>query len=72
MVRAHQQLVKFVGELIAEGAGAGEVRGDVPTAELAQYCLHALTAANSQTTGAAVRRLVAITLDGLRPAARQT
>jgi AcrR family transcriptional regulator len=68
VVRARQRLVKFVGELIAEGVGAGEVRGDVPTAELAQYCLHALTAATAHTTGAAVRRLVAVTIDGLRPA----
>jgi AcrR family transcriptional regulator len=67
VLQARQQLVTFIGELLAEGVGAGEVRGDVATAELAQYCLHALAAANTHTTGAAVRRLVAITLDGLRP-----
>jgi hypothetical protein len=35
--------------------------------ELASYCLHALTAARALPSDAAVKRLVAITLDGLRP-----
>jgi hypothetical protein len=35
--------------------------------ELARYCLSALTSASSVPSAAAVRRLVAITLSGLRP-----
>ena len=49
-------------------AGAGEVRDDIDPGELASYCLHALTAANSLSSEAAARRLVTVTLDGLRPA----
>ncbi|TIU24058.1 MAG: TetR/AcrR family transcriptional regulator, partial [Mesorhizobium sp.] len=50
----------------AEGAAMGDLRNDVAPDELATYCLHALTAANSLTSKAAVRRLVAVTLAGLR------
>jgi hypothetical protein len=35
--------------------------------ELVSYCLHALTSASSLPSAAAVRRLVAVTLSGLRP-----
>jgi hypothetical protein len=42
------------------------VRDDVPPAELASYCLHALQAASSLSSEAAVRRLVTVTLAGLR------
>ena len=35
--------------------------------ELAGYCLHALTAAGSLPSEAAVRRLLAVTMSGLRP-----
>ena len=52
--------------LIVDGARAGELRDDVAPAELAAYCLHALTAAGSLRTQAAVRRLVSVTLAGLR------
>ncbi|MFF1497753.1 hypothetical protein [Streptomyces sp. NPDC058304] len=52
---------------LAEAAEAGDLRSDVPPAELAQYCLHALTAAAALTSQTAVARLVAVTLDGLRP-----
>jgi AcrR family transcriptional regulator len=67
VARAQQQLTNFVRELLTEGAEAGEVRADVPPEELAGYCLHALTAASSLPSKAAVRRLVTVTLDGLRP-----
>jgi hypothetical protein len=43
------------------------VRNDVPPDELAAYCLHALNAARSLPSKAAVRRLVTVTLAGLRP-----
>ena len=35
--------------------------------ELASYCLHALAAASSLPSAAAIRRLVTVTLAGLRP-----
>lgn len=66
---AHRQLTALIRELIADAARAGHVRTDVPAAELAGYCLHALAAAGVLGSEAAVRRLVAVTVSGLRPAA---
>jgi AcrR family transcriptional regulator len=65
--RAQQQLHGMVRDLLADAAEAGGLRGDVAPDELASYCLHALTAAGSLPSKAAVRRLVAVTLAGLRP-----
>jgi AcrR family transcriptional regulator len=66
-VAAAQQRVRdMLTEVIAGGAAAGELRDDVSPHELALYCLHALSAAGSLPSKAAVRRLVAVTLDGLR------
>lgn len=42
------------------------VRDDVAPGELAGYCMHALTAAGRLPSKAAVRRLVTVTLAGLR------
>jgi AcrR family transcriptional regulator len=67
LARAQQQLHDFLRDLLTEGAEAGDVRRDVAPDELASYCLHALTAASSLPSEAAVRRLVAVTLAGLRP-----
>lgn len=67
VARAQQQLTDLVRELVAEGAANGELRDDVAPAELASYCLHSLTAASSLSSKAAVRRLVQVTLAGLRP-----
>jgi hypothetical protein len=64
---AQQHLQGFVRDLLAEGAKTGDVRGDVAPDELAGYCLHALTAAGGLPSKAAVRRLVTVTLAGLRP-----
>ncbi|WP_418960221.1 hypothetical protein [Streptomyces tritici] len=55
--------------LVAEGAESGAARADVPAGELAAYCLHSLGAAAGLPSKAAVRRLVAVTAAGLRPAA---
>jgi AcrR family transcriptional regulator len=65
--RAQQQLREFIRDLLAEGAETGDLRDDVAPDELASYCLHALTAASSLPSKAAVRRLVTVTLAGLRP-----
>lgn len=66
VTRARQQLQAFIRDLLLEGARAGEFRDDVAADELAGYTLHALSAASSLTSKAAVRRLVKVTLDGLR------
>jgi AcrR family transcriptional regulator len=63
---AQAQLRKMVRELVAEGAKSGDLRDDVPPDELASYCLHALAAAPDLPSKAAVRRLVTVTLAGLR------
>jgi hypothetical protein len=57
----------MIKDLLIEAAKAGEVRDNVAPEELASYCLHALTAASSLPSKAAVRRLVTVTLAGLRP-----
>ena len=67
VARAHDELSAMVRDLIAEAAHTGDVRDDVSPAELASYCIHALSAASSLTSKAAVRRLVGLTLDALRP-----
>ncbi|MGX1886312.1 TetR/AcrR family transcriptional regulator [Streptomyces sp. NPDC055287] len=67
VTHAERHLHGMLQHLLAEAAEAGDLRGDVPPAELAQYCLHALTAAAALTSQTAVARLVAVTLDGLRP-----
>jgi AcrR family transcriptional regulator len=69
VARAQQHLSDIVRDLLSEAVKTGEVRGDVAPAELASYCLHALTAASSMASKAAVRRLVMVTLAGLRPLA---
>jgi AcrR family transcriptional regulator len=67
VARAQDHLRHFVRDLLSEAADTGAVRNDVLPDELANYCLHALTAAGTLPSKAAVRRLVAVTLAGLRP-----
>ncbi|HEX5881171.1 MAG TPA: TetR/AcrR family transcriptional regulator, partial [Actinomycetota bacterium] len=67
VARAHQQLSDFIRDLLTQGAASGDVRDDVTPEELAIYCLHAITAAASLPTKAAVRRLVSVILAGLQP-----
>jgi AcrR family transcriptional regulator len=67
VARAQQQLTAFIRELLTEGVEAGDVRDDVGPDELTSYCLHALAAARSLPSKAAVRRLVSVVLAGLRP-----
>nr|WP_220139535.1 TetR/AcrR family transcriptional regulator [Nocardia sp. GTS18] len=63
---AQAHLHQLVRELLVEGVDAGVVRGDVPADELARYCLSALSAASSLRSKAAVRRLITVTMSGLR------
>jgi AcrR family transcriptional regulator len=64
---AHQHLHRLVAEMLADGAKSGALRDDVAPGELATYCLHAATAATTLTSKAAVKRLIDVTLSGLRP-----
>ncbi|MEU0350904.1 TetR/AcrR family transcriptional regulator [Streptomyces sp. NPDC006237] len=65
VIRAQQQLHDLIRDLLTEVAQTGELRDDVAPDELASYCLHALTAASSLPSEAAVHRLVKVTLAGL-------
>ncbi len=66
VVRAQEQLSNFIRDMLTQGAEAGDIRNDIAPAELASYCLHALTGASSLPSKAAVLRLVKVTLAGLR------
>jgi len=66
---AQRQLLDFIRDLLAQGAENGDIRDDVAPDELAGYCIHALAAASTLPSRAAVRRLVAVTLSGLDPRA---
>jgi AcrR family transcriptional regulator len=66
MVQAQRHLWEFIRDLLVECADAGKLRDDVAPDELATYCLHALTAASSLPSKPAVRRLVAVTMAGLK------
>jgi AcrR family transcriptional regulator len=66
VTRAQHQLHELIRDLVAECARTGELRDDIPPSELATYCLYALTSASSLPSKAAVRRLVAVTLSGMR------
>jgi AcrR family transcriptional regulator len=67
VARAHHQLHHMIRDLLTESAKDGDIRTDTAPDELATYCLHALSAANSLPSKDAVHRLVTITLAGLRP-----
>jgi DNA-binding transcriptional ArsR family regulator/DNA-binding transcriptional regulator YbjK len=66
VAKAQQHLSDLVRDLLSTVAKTGTIRNDIPPDELTNYCLHALTAANSLSSKAAVRRLVVVTLAGLR------
>jgi AcrR family transcriptional regulator len=65
--RAQRQVRHMIRDLLTEAAERGDLRDDVAPDELTSYCLHALTAARSLPSKAAVRRLVTVILAGLRP-----
>ena len=67
VAQARRHLTAFVAGLLRDAADAGQVRTDVDPDELATYCLHALNAASSLSSKAAVHRLVTLTMAGLRP-----
>ncbi|MFN2608771.1 MAG: TetR/AcrR family transcriptional regulator [Acidimicrobiales bacterium] len=65
VARGEHHLHAMVSDLLGAAAADGAIRTDVPPRELASYCLHALAAAATLPSRAAVRRLVAVTLAGL-------
>ena len=65
--RAEHQLRHLIQGLLADSVASGTVRDDIPPAELAEFCLHALAASSGVASKAAARRLVAVTLCGLQP-----
>lgn len=67
VARAQHHVHEMIRGLLTEAAETGDVRDDVTSDELASYCLHALGGASSQRSKAAVRRLVTVTMAGLRP-----
>jgi AcrR family transcriptional regulator len=64
---AEKQLRRLIRDLLTDAAATGDIRDDTTPDELVTYCLHALNAAGTLPSKAAVRRLVTITLAGLRP-----
>ena len=66
VARAEHLLHQLIRALVAEAADAGDVRADVSPDELAGFCLHALTAAGGVPSKAGARRLVTVTLAGIR------
>jgi len=69
VARAQHQLRDMIRDLLVEVAETGALRVDVAPDELASYCLHALGAAGSLPSKAAVHRLVTVTLAGLQTGA---
>ena len=67
VAKGQQQLRGIIRDLLTEAAGAGALRDDIAPDELASYCLHAVTAARSLSSQAAVRRLVSVIMAGLHP-----
>ena len=67
VARAEEHLRSMVRDLLLDAAASGDVRSDVSAGELATYCLHAISGASQLRSKPAVRRLVDVTLAGLRP-----
>jgi AcrR family transcriptional regulator len=65
--QAQQHVHDLIKDLLTEVAATGGLRDDVAPDELASYCVYSLSAASSLPSEAAVRRLVTVTLAGLRP-----
>ena len=66
--RTKSRVHAIVTDLIRESAERGDVREDLPAADLANYCLYALAAAGRISSKAALEKLVDVILAGLHPA----
>src|SRR5262245_17167511 len=67
VAQAQREVHQMIRDLLVAAAKAGKVRDDVPPDELASYCVHALGGGGAQRSKAAIRRIVSVTLAGLRP-----
>lgn len=65
---ARAELVTLLSGLITAAVAEGTARGDVPAAELAEFCLAAAAASPLVPRRMGTRRLVEVTLAALRPA----
>jgi AcrR family transcriptional regulator len=65
IVELQHRLHALVGDAITAAVGSGAVRHDVPAEELARYSLHALAAAATASSEAALNRLVDLVWAGL-------
>jgi AcrR family transcriptional regulator len=66
LVRTQIHLKDLFTGLLKEAVKTGAVRREIEPKELASFCLHALAGARSLPSKAAVRRLVTVTMAGLR------
>jgi AcrR family transcriptional regulator len=64
---AHRRLLDLFRQFLVDAVEDGDLRDDAAPIELAQYCISALGAAGGMPSKAAVRRLVTVTIAGLRP-----
>ncbi|WP_433505516.1 TetR/AcrR family transcriptional regulator [Pseudonocardia halophobica] len=64
---AEQRLVELLAERLRHSQGLGGVRDDVPPAELAVYCLSAMSAARRLSEPAALDRLLDLVIVALQP-----
>ncbi|MCF7547436.1 TetR/AcrR family transcriptional regulator [Pseudonocardia sp. WMMC193] len=67
---AEQRLVALLAEHLHHGQSLGAVRGDMPPAELAAYCLSAMNAARRLPEPAALDRLLDVVVGAVQPALR--
>lgn len=65
MASHQRRLQELFANLLSDAAAAGVVRTDVPPDELANYCLHALSAAADAGSNAETTRLISVVLRGL-------
>ncbi|NUT47914.1 MAG: TetR/AcrR family transcriptional regulator, partial [Saccharothrix sp.] len=63
---AEERLHELFTQLLDEAAAGGRVRTDIAASELADYCLHALSAAAKAPGESATTRLVELTMRSLR------
>ncbi|MGD9528999.1 TetR/AcrR family transcriptional regulator [Pseudonocardia sp.] len=66
VVRGRHQVRDMVCDLLSAARGEGDVREDVPVAELAAFCLHALGAAGPDAPEPVVQRLMLLIMSALR------
>lgn len=65
VVDAEERIHELFTQLLDEAAAAGGVRADIAAGELADYCLHALSAAAKAPDESATTRLVELTMRSL-------